>query len=74
LSRYRCHHGACRKIRSAGHNVAAAAWAFWTRRGSSNRCWPEDEIVQQPVKLFRQKSAKVPEMPDFIGCLQFFVF
>jgi hypothetical protein len=30
------------------------------------------EIVQQPVKQFRPKSANVLEMPDFIGCLQFF--
>jgi hypothetical protein len=32
------------------------------------------EIVQQPVKLFQPKSAKVLQMPDFIGCLQFFAF
>jgi hypothetical protein len=30
------------------------------------------EIGQQPVKQFRQKSANVLELPDFIGCLQFF--
>jgi hypothetical protein len=32
------------------------------------------EIVQQPVLPFRQKSANMLEMPDFIGCLQFFAF
>jgi hypothetical protein len=32
------------------------------------------EIGQQPVKLFQAKSANVLEMPDFIGCLQFFAF
>jgi hypothetical protein len=44
------------------------------RRGSSDRRWLADEIVQQPVKILRQKSAKVLEMPDFIGCFQFFTF
>ena len=57
-----------------GHHVAAVARAFWLRRSSSNRRWLAHEIVQQPVKLFRPKSAKVLEMPDFIGCLQFFTF
>jgi hypothetical protein len=38
------------------------------------RIWLWHEIVQQPVKPFRQKSANVLEMPDFIGCLQFFAF
>jgi hypothetical protein len=55
-------------------NVAAATRAFWPRRSSSNRRWLAHEIVQQPVKLFRPKSANVLEMPDFIGCLQFFAF
>ena len=38
------------------------------------RIWLGHEIVQQPVNQFRTKSAKVLEMPDFIGCLQFFAF
>jgi hypothetical protein len=36
---------------------------------SSNRARLAHEIVQQPVNPFRSKSAKVLEMPDFIGCL-----
>jgi hypothetical protein len=55
------------------HHVAAVARVFWSR-WSSIRHWLAHEIVQQPVKLFRSKSAKVPGMPDFIGCLQFFAF
>jgi hypothetical protein len=55
-------------------NVAAATRAFWPRRSSSNRRWLAHEIGQQPVKLFRSTSEKVLEMPDFIGCLQFFAF
>ena len=55
-----------------GHDVAAAARAFWPRRSSSNRRWLAHEIGQQPVMLFRPKSANVLEMPDFIGWLQLF--
>jgi hypothetical protein len=62
------------KTSMQGRHVAAATQALWPRRGSSNRRWPEHEIVQQPVKILRQKSAKVLEMPDFIGCFQFFTF
>jgi hypothetical protein len=58
------------KTSAQGHHVAAVARAFWPRR-SSNRRWLVHEIVQQPVMLFRPKSANVLEMPDFIGCLQF---
>jgi len=47
---------------------------FWPRRSSSNRRWLAHEIVQQPVNLFRPKSANVLEMPDCIGCLQFSAF
>ena len=61
------------KTSTQGHHVAAVARAFWPRR-SSNRRWLVHEIVQQPVMLFRPKSANVLEMPDFIGCLQFFAF
>jgi hypothetical protein len=57
-----------------GHDVAAAARAFWPRRSSSNRRWLAHEIGQQPVMLFRPKSARVLQMPDLIGCLQFFAF
>ena len=32
------------------------------------------EIGQQPVRLHRPESANVVEMPDFIGCFQFFRF
>jgi hypothetical protein len=46
------------KTSARGHDVAAAARAFWPRR-SSNRRWLAHEIVQQPVKPFRQKSANV---------------
>ena len=42
-----------------GHHVAAVARAFWSRRSSSNRRWLAHEIGQQPVDLFRPKSAKV---------------
>ncbi len=38
------------------------------------RIWLGHEIVQQPVELFLPKSVKVLEMPDFVGCLQFFTF
>jgi hypothetical protein len=55
------------------HHVAAAARAFWPRRSSSRR-WLAHEIVQQPVNLFRPKSANVLEVPDFIGFLHFFAF
>jgi hypothetical protein len=48
------------------------ARAFWLRRSSSNRRWLAHEIVQQPVMLFRPKSANVLGMPDFIGWLQLF--
>jgi len=54
--------------------IAAVARAFWPRHGSNDRCWPEHEIVQQPVMPFRQKSAIVLEKPDYIGCFQFFTF
>jgi hypothetical protein len=57
-----------------GHDVAAAARAFWPRRSSSNRRWLAHEIGQQPVKLFRSKSGKVLQMPDFVGYLQFLTF
>jgi hypothetical protein len=57
-----------------GHDVAAAARAFWPRRSSSNRRWMAHEIGQQPVMPFRQKSAIVLEKPDYIGCFQFFTF
>jgi hypothetical protein len=40
--------------------AAAAARAFWPRRGSNNRRWLTHETVQQPVNLFRPNSAKVP--------------
>jgi hypothetical protein len=53
-------------------NVAAATRAFWPSRGSSNRRWLAHEIGQQPVFMFQKISAKVLEMPDFIGCFQFF--
>jgi hypothetical protein len=62
------------KTSAQGHYVAAVARAFWPRRSSSNRRWLAHEIVQQPVMLFRPKSANVLEMPDFIGLLQFFAF
>jgi hypothetical protein len=62
------------KISAQGHYVAAVARAFWPRRSSSNRGWLAHEIVQQPVKLFLPKSEKVLELPDSIGCLQFFAF
>jgi hypothetical protein len=62
------------KTSAQGHHVADVARAFWLRRSSSNRRWLAHEIVQQPVKLFRPKSANVLEMPNFIGCLQFFAF
>jgi hypothetical protein len=32
------------------------------------------EIVQQPVNPLLKKSPNVLEMPDFVGCLQFFAF
>jgi hypothetical protein len=57
-----------------GHYVAIVARGFWPRRGSSNRRWLAHEIVQQPVLPCRSKSANMLEMPDFIGCLQFFAF
>jgi hypothetical protein len=62
------------KTSTQGRHVAAATQALWPRRGSSNRRWQAHEIGQQPVNQFRTKSAKVLEMPDFIGCLQFFAF
>jgi hypothetical protein len=55
-----------------GHDVAAAARAFWPRQSSSNRRCLAHEIGQQPVSLFRQKLAKVLEMPDLYGYLKFF--
>jgi hypothetical protein len=58
-----------RKTSVQGRHVAAAARAFLPRRGSSNRCWLAYEIGQQPVKLFRKKSANVLQTPDFIGYL-----
>ena len=61
------------KTSAQGHHVAAIARAFWPRR-SSNRRWLAHKIVQQPVELFLPKSVKVLEMPDFVGCLQFFTF
>jgi hypothetical protein len=54
-----------------GHDVAAAARAFWPRRSSSNRRWMAHEIGQQPVKPFRPKTANVLEMLDFIGFYNF---
>jgi hypothetical protein len=57
-----------------GHDVAAAARAFWPRRSSSNRRWMAHEIGRQPVKPFRPISAYVFEVPDFIGFLHFFAF
>jgi hypothetical protein len=62
------------KTSAQRYYIAAAARAFWPRRSSSNRRWLAHEIGQQPVKLFRPKSANVLEMPDFIGCLRFFDF
>jgi hypothetical protein len=62
------------KLSTQGPHVAAATWAFWPRRSSSNRHWLAHGIDQQPVKIILQKSANVLEMPDFIGCLQFFAF
>jgi hypothetical protein len=62
------------KLQRKGVMCAAATQALWPRRGSSNRRWPEHEIVQQPVRLHRPESANVVEMPDFIGCFQFFAF
>jgi hypothetical protein len=53
-------------------HVAAVARAFWLRRSSRNRRWLAHEIGQQPVYPLLQKPANVHEMPDFIGCLQFF--
>jgi hypothetical protein len=60
------------KTSAQGHHVAAVARAFRPRRGSSNRRWLAHEIGQQPVLPCRPKSANMLEMPDFIGCLQFF--
>jgi hypothetical protein len=57
-----------------GHDIAAAARAFWPSRSNSNRRWLAQEIVQQPVNLFLQKSANVLQMLDFIGFLRFFAF
>ncbi|MGA2543919.1 MAG: hypothetical protein ABSG78_20405 [Verrucomicrobiota bacterium] len=62
------------KTSAQGQHIAAVVRAFWPRRSSSNRRWLAREIVQQPVKQFRPKTANVLEMPDFIGCLQFFAF
>jgi hypothetical protein len=59
------------KTSAQGHHGAAAARAFWPHRSRSNRRWLACEIVQQPVNLFRPKSANMLEMPDSIGCLQF---
>jgi hypothetical protein len=57
------------KTSAQGHYVAAVVRAFWPRRSSSNRRWLAHEIVQQPVELFRPRSSKVLETPDFIGYL-----
>jgi hypothetical protein len=57
-----------------GHDVAAAARAFWPRRSSSNRRWLAHEIGQQPVNPLLKKSPNVLEMPDFVGCLRFSAF
>jgi hypothetical protein len=62
------------KISAQGHYVAAAARTFWPRRAAATGADGGGEIVQQPGKLFQPKSAKVLEMPCFIGCLQFFAF
>ena len=47
---------------------------FWPCRSSSPQRWLAHEIGQQPVLPCRRKSANMLEMPDFIGCLQFFAF
>ena len=48
----------------ASHSGWAIAPAYWPRWSSSNRRWLAHGIGQQPVKLFRPKSANVLEMPD----------
>ena len=59
LRRRRCHHGTCRKNLGTEHHVAAATQAFWPCRSSRNRCYLSHGIDQQPVKMFRPKSANV---------------
>ena len=62
------------KTSAQGHHIAAVARAFWPHCISSTRRWLAHEIGQQPVRLHRPESANVVEMPDFIGCFQFFAF
>jgi len=62
------------KTSAQGHHIAAVARGFWPRWSNSNRRWLVHEIVQQPVTVFRPKSEKALQTPDFMGYMQFFAF
>jgi hypothetical protein len=56
------------KTSAQGHHVAAVARAFWPRRSTSKRRSLVCEIGQQPVNMFRKKSAEVLEISGIADC------